>query len=324
MKLVSITTLFATAALAFASPALSADYTLSINTALTTDDPLYKGLESFRDSVAERTNGAIEVKLFPNSQLGPDEDVLEQARAGAPVAVVVDGGRLAVFQKEFGVLGAPYLASGYDGMRKIVTSSLFEEWVTSLKNASGHQVLSFNWWQGERQLWTNKKITTPADLAGSRMRTPGAPVWVETIKAMGATPTPMPFAEVYSALQQNVIDSVEAQLPAGQGAKLFEVTKELTKTGHINLITGLVTSAAWFDSLPADLQTALREEALKAGDVASYGTQDALAKIEADLKAAGVNIAEIDVTPFREATAGVYETLGYSDLREKLQKIAAE
>jgi tripartite ATP-independent transporter DctP family solute receptor len=324
VKLISITTLLTTAALAIASPALSADYTLSINTALTTDDPLYKGLESFRDSVSERTNGAIEVKLFPNSQLGPDEDVLEQARAGAPVAVVVDGGRLAVFQKEFGVLGAPYLASGYDGMRKIVTSPLFEEWVTSLKSASGHQVLSFNWWQGERQLWTNNPVTKPADLAGNRMRTPGAPVWVETIKAMGATPTPMPFAEVYSALQQNVIDSVEAQLPAGQGAKLFEVTKELTKTGHINLITGLVTSAAWFDGLPAELQTALREEALKAGDVASYGTRDALAKMEEDLKAAGVNIAEIDVTPFQEATAGVYETLGYADLREKLQKIAAE
>src|SRR4028118_1494661 len=91
------------------NPALAADYTLSVNTALTTTDPLYKGLESFRDAVAERSKGALGVKLFPNSQLGADEDVLEQARAGAPVAVVVDGGRLAVFQKEFGVLGAPYL-----------------------------------------------------------------------------------------------------------------------------------------------------------------------------------------------------------------------
>jgi TRAP-type C4-dicarboxylate transport system substrate-binding protein len=70
---------------------------------------------------------ALEVKLFPNSQLGPDEDVLEQARAGAPVAVIVDGGRLAVFQKEFGILGAPFLASGYDGIRKVVTSDMFEE-----------------------------------------------------------------------------------------------------------------------------------------------------------------------------------------------------
>lgn len=322
MKFTSVKALVAVACLATTGPALAADYTLSINTALTTEDPLYKGLESFRDAVAQRSNGALEVKLFPNSQLGPDEDVLEQARAGAPVAVVVDGGRLANFVKEFGVLGAPYLASGYEGIRKVVTSDMFEEWVQKLRDASGHQILSFNWWQGERHLWTAEPVTTPADLAGNRMRTPGAPVWVETVTAMGAVPTPMPFAEVYSALEQKVIDSLEAQLPAGYGAKLFEVTKHLTKTGHINLITGLVTSAAWFDSLPKELQTILREEALKAGDVASYGTQEALAQIEADLKAAGMTVNEVDVTPFKEATAGVYDTLGYGELRDQVQAIA--
>lgn len=319
-----IKALVALSALGWAAGAEAADYTLSINTALTTTDPLYKGLESFQAAVAERSGGALEIKIFPNSQLGPDEDVLEQARAGAPVAVVVDGGRLAVFQKEFGVLGAPYLASGYDGMRKIVTSKLFEEWVGKLHDSSGHQVLSFNWWQGERHLWTNVPVKTPADLSGVRMRTPGAPVWVETITAMGATPTPMPFSEVYSGLEQKVIDAVEAQLPAGNGAKLFEVTKILTKTGHINLITGVVTGAPFFDSLPPELQTILREEALKAGDVASYGTRDALAQIEADLKTAGMTVEEVDTAVFEEATKGVYDKLGYGDLRGQLQSIASQ
>lgn len=322
MKFMSIKLLLAASALVVAGPAFAADYTLSVNTALATTDPLYKGLESFAANVATASGGRIEVKLFPNSQLGPDEDVLEQARAGAPVAVVVDGGRLANFVNEFGVLGAPYLANGYDGIRKVVTSPKFEEWVKKLHDASGHQVLSFNWWQGERHLWTANPVSTPADLSGNRMRTPGAPVWVETVTAMGAVPTPMPFAEVYSALEQKVIDSVECQLPAGYGAKLHEVTKVVTKTGHINLITGLVTSAAWYDSLPADLQQVLRDEALKAGDVASYGTRDALAKIEADLKAAGMTINEIDVAPFKTATAGVYEKLGYGALRDELQAIA--
>ena len=325
MKLIPLAAALAAGfVVSLSAPVLSADYTLSINTALATSDPLYRGLEAFRDNVAAASNGALEVKLFPNSQLGADEDVLEQARAGAPVAVVVDGGRLAAFVNEFGVLGAPYLASGYDGIRKVVVSDQFETWVQKLHDASGHQVLSFNWWQGERHLWTKNEVNVPADLNGNRMRTPGAPVWVETVTAMGAVPTPMPFAEVYSALEQNVIDSVEAQLPAGLGANLQEVTSVLTKTGHINLITGLVTSGPWFDSLPEELQTVLREEALKAGDIASYGTQDALAQIEADLVAAGMTVNEIDVTPFREATAGVYEKLGYGALRDELQAIAAQ
>lgn len=316
--------LAATLSVAFVAPALAADYQLNVNTALATSDPLYKGLEAFQANIAEASDGRLEINLYPNSQLGPDEDVLEQARAGAPVAVVVDGGRLAVFQNEFGVLGAPFLASGYDGIRKVVTSDMFEEWVEKLREASGHQILSFNWWQGERHLLTNKEINGPDDLNGVRMRTPGAPVWMETISAMGATPTPMPWGEVYSAIQQNVIDGAEAQLPAIVGANLDEVVTHITKTGHINLITGLVTSAAWFDSLPEDLQTIVREEALKAGDIASYGTQDSLEQIEADLTAQGVVVAEIDTAPFRDATADVYDKLGYGELRDQLRAMAAE
>jgi tripartite ATP-independent transporter DctP family solute receptor len=323
MKILSMTALVA-GALALATPTLAADYTLSVNTALATSDPLYKGLESFVAGVAEASGGRMEVKLFPNSQLGPDEDVLEQARAGAPVAVIVDGGRLATYVNEFGIMGAPYLADGYDGVRKVAVSPVFEEWITKLHDTAQLQVLSFNWWQGERHLWTNVEVKTPADLAGVRMRTPGAPVWTETGTAMGAVPTPMPFAEVYAALEQKALDAAEAQLPAGQGAKLFEVTKYLTKTGHINLITGMVTSGGWYDSLPDDLKTILRDEALKAGDVGSYGTRDALAKIEADLAAAGMIVSSPDTSVFKEATAGVYEKLGYGDLRDTVQAIAAQ
>ncbi|MGB3247118.1 MAG: C4-dicarboxylate TRAP transporter substrate-binding protein [Sulfitobacter sp.] len=310
--------------IALAGPAFAAEYTLSINTALATSDPLYKGLEALQANIADASGGRLEINLFPNSQLGPDEDVLEQARAGAPVAVVVDGGRLAVFQNEFGVLGAPFLASGYDGIRKVVTSDMFEGWVDDLNAGSGLQVLSFNWWQGERHLLTNKAITGPADLDGIRMRTPGAPVWMGTIKAMGATPTPLPWAEVYSALSSNVIDGAEAQFPAITGAKLNEVISHVTKTGHINLITGVVTSGGWFNSLPEDLQVILRDETLKAGDIASYGTQDALAGIEADLVAGGVTVSEVDIEPFKAATAVVYDDLGYGELRDVLRAMAAE
>lgn len=302
----------------------AADYTLNVNSALTTNDPLFKGLEAFRDNVKARTKGKIEIKLFPSSQLGKDEDVLEQARAGAPVAVVVDGGRLAVYVKELGVLGAPFLASGYSGIRKVVTSDMFEGWSKKLHDTAGLQILSFNWWQGERHLLTNKPILKPEDLSGIRMRTPGAPVWMETIRAMGATPTPMGWTEVYSGLQQKVIDGAEAQHPATYGSKLYEVVHYITKTGHINLITGIVTSAKWYDSLPADLRPILREEALKAGDIASHSTEASLADLEKKMTEKGVKISNIDVAPFRAATASVYDKLGYGDLRDKLRKIAAQ
>jgi tripartite ATP-independent transporter DctP family solute receptor len=309
--------------MAGSSAGWAADFTLNVNTALATSDPLYGGLESFKAGVEKRTDGKVEIRIFPGSQLGKDEDVLEQARAGANVAVVVDGGRLAVFVKEFGILGGPFLASGFDGVRKVVTSPMFEEWVQQLRTASGHQVLSFNWWQGERHLLTNVPVKVPADLAGIRMRTPGAPVWMETIRAMGATPTPMGWAEVYTAIQQKVIDGAEAQSPATYGSKLHEVIKHITKTGHINLITGIVTSAAWFDKLPPEFQTVLREESLRAGDEASRATAASLLDFENKMAAAGVTVSEIDVTPFVEATEPVYDKLGYGELRKELMKVIA-
>lgn len=324
-RVAAITVTVAGATLAGASSvALAADYSLNINTALTTQDPLYKGLEAFKADVEKQTKGRMVVRLFPGSQLGKDEDVIEQARYGAGVAVVVDGGRLANYVKEFGVLSGPYLASGYDGVRKVVTSPMFEEWVKKLHDTAGLQVLSFNWWQGERHLLTNKPISKPADLAGVRMRTPGAPVWMETIRAMGATPAPMGWAEVYPALQQGVIDAVEAQHPASYGSRLYEVTKYVTKTGHFNLITGIVGSAKWFDSLPAEFKPILRNAALAAGDIASRGTEASLAQIEKDMAAKGVTISEVDTKPFRDATAGVYAKLGYTDLKAQIDGMMAK
>lgn len=302
----------------------AAEFTLNVNTALTTDDPMYVGLESFKKGVEKRSNGRIEVKLYPSSQLGKDEDVLEQARAGGPVAVLVDGGRLAPFVKEFGVLGAPYVAKDFAELRKIVTSPMYAEWETRLAKASGHQVLSFNWFQGQRHVLTNKPVSKPADLAGVRMRTPGAPVWLETVRALGATPTPLPWTEVYSAMQLKAIDALEAQHPAVWGSRLYEVVKYITKTAHINLITGLVGSKAWFDKLPADLQKVVREEALRAGDEGSNGTIASLAKYEQLMKDKGVTISEPDLAPFRAAAAGVYSKLGYADLKKQIDALLAK
>ena len=296
-------------------------YTLNVNSSLTAEDPMFKGLNQFKAEVERRSAGQLEVKLYPSSQLGSDEDVLEQARAGAGVAVLVDGGRLAPFVKEFGILGAPYLANNFTEVRKVVTSPLFETWVQKLRAASGHQVFSFNWYQGDRHLLTMMPVTKPADLAGVRMRTPGAPVWLETVRALGATPTPMPWAEVYSALQMKAIDAAEAQDPATYGQRLFEVIKYITKTGHIQLITGLVGSKAWFDKLPANLQTVIREEALKAGDTASNATIASLANYEKLMAEKGVKINEIDIKPFVASTSVVYEKLGYTDLRKQVNVI---
>ena len=167
----------------------------------------------------------------------------------------------------------------------------------------------------------DQSLKVPADLAGIRMRTPGAPVWMETIRAMGATPTPMGWAEVYPALQQKAIDAVEAQHPASYGSRLYEVTKYITKTGHFNLITGIVTSAKWFDTLPPEYQKILVEECDKAGLEISREMEKEIETLQKDLAAKGMTIVkDVDVAAFKKAGQGAYQVLKLTEVKDQLYK----
>lgn len=304
----------------FVSAASWGDWSINVITALSMDDPMYQGLLHFKKNVEANTDGQVTVRIFYGSQLGSDEDIIEQARAGANVAVLIDGGRLSVYANELGILGAPYLVRGHQEARALVTSPLFQQWADKLEVNAGLHILSFNWWQGERHLLTHKPIHTPADLNGVRLRTIGAPVFIETVRAFGATPTPMAWAEVYPALQQKVIDGAEAQHQATYGARLYEVISHITKTGHINLITGLVTSADWFDRLPAPYQAEVIKAAVAAGDHATTITAASEAHSEQNMREAGVTITTPELAPFEQASQAVYHKLGYSELKQAVER----
>ena len=249
----------------------------------------------------------------------------EQVKAGANIAVITDAARLAENVPAIGILGAPYIVDNFEQGRKLVTSSLFKGWTDELATKHGYRVLSFNWYQGARHFLTNVPVKVPADLKGLRIRTPGATVWQATIKAIGASPTALAWAEVYPGIQQKVIDGAEAQFPAVVGARLYEVTKYIAKTGHFQLITPLVCSETWFQRIPKDYQNILLEESLKAGDSASKLTMDGLADNEALMKSKGVIISEVDIAPFKAACETVYDQIqGYRAIKDQVAKLLAQ
>jgi tripartite ATP-independent transporter DctP family solute receptor len=322
---------FVLSVLLFAGPALlfssgssesGTTYTMRVGMVVTESDPMFKGAQELKKNVETGTNGKVRIEVYPSSQLGDTKDMQEQVKAGANIAVITDAARLAESVSEIGILGAPYIVDNFEQGRKLVTSSLFTGWTDELAAKHGYRVLSFNWYQGARHFLTNKPIKVPADLTGLRIRTPGATVWQATIKAMGASPTALAWAEVYPAIQQKVIDGAEAQHPAVVGARLYEVVKYVTKTGHFQLITPLVCSESWFQRLPKEYRNILLEEALKAGDYASKLTMDGLAENEALMKANGVSISEIDITPFKKACDAVYDQIaGYRAIKSQVDKI---
>ena len=217
--------------------------------------------------------------------------------------------RLSSFVPSLAIMSAPFLFDTYEQADTFALSDEYLAWGEELKDKSGLVMLASNWYQGPRHLLTQKPISTPADLAGVRMRTIGAPVWIETIRAMGAEPTPMAWGEVYSALQLGALDAAEAQPTAITGAKLYEVVKNVTKTGHIQLVTALVVGAEAWDQISPENQKIVRDLAVESGRHASRLTIELGDKSLADVAAAGVAVAEVDLAPFKSAVSGVYDML---------------
>ena len=153
-KLITVLALGGIAAAAAVGTAGAADWKLNVGTALTVDDPLFQGLLAFEQGVESRTNGGVDVVIFPALSLCEDNECIEQARAGANVAVVIDGGRLGSYVPGIAIVSAPYLAADLAEMKKIVTSSVFGGFNDELREKAGLDILSFNWWQGVRNMYT--------------------------------------------------------------------------------------------------------------------------------------------------------------------------
>lgn len=300
------------------------EYLLKLGYVQNDTDPLTLGLYELAKNVEERTNGKFKIEVYPSSQLGSTPDVMEQAKAGANVGCLTDAGRLSDSVSSIGVLDAPYLYDTYDEGLKIVTSDLFTGWTDELDTKYGYKVISFNWYQGARHFLTNVPVETPEDLNGLRIRTTGSPVWQATVDALGAKATALAWAEVYAGLQQKVVDGAEAQHPGTYGSRLYECVDYITKTGHFQLMTGLVVSSDYFNSLPEEYQVIFMEEGLKAGEYASNIVLDSLDELEELMIAEGITINEVDLAPWKEAAGQVYEDYPeYKELKTEIEAIIA-
>ncbi|MCR4441278.1 MAG: C4-dicarboxylate TRAP transporter substrate-binding protein [Peptococcaceae bacterium] len=295
-------------------------YVLKLSTQLAATDPLVDGFRLLKKNVEAKTGGNLVIEIFPSAQLGSDEDVIEQTRQGVNVAVLTDGGRMANFVKDIGIIGMPYLVDNYDDIVKLVTSSTFKKWENELEKNCGIKVLSFNWYHGPRHFLTNKPVKTPEDLRGVRIRTPGAPVWQESIKAMGATPVALGWTEVYPAMQQKVIDGAEAQHLASYGARVYEVIKYIDKTAHFHLINGIIVGTKWFNTLPKEYQDILLSETKEAAKQTALNVIKVADDYEKKMVAAGMVVVEPNIPAFKAAAEKAYDVLGFKELRTQILK----
>jgi tripartite ATP-independent transporter DctP family solute receptor len=293
--------------------------TLRFNHVLGPSEPYHAGFLKWAERVGKRTGGKLKIDVFHSAQLGVEEDIIEQMRQGANIGQNTDSARLGNYVKAMAVMNGPYFAETLPQVWKLTESPTVKKWQDELAAKHGLKVVCFDWVQGFRHFFTNKPIRTPQDLAGLRIRTPPAPIWQESIRALGAAPTAMAFGDMYPGLQQKAIDGVELVYANIPGGRFYEVLKYATETGHILLINFQVVSAQWFGKLPADQQTALVEECRSAGRATSEQIAKMNDTIKADLKKKGMEIVtDANLAAFRTAGKKAYEVLGIADAKKAI------
>ena len=284
----------------------SAAVTIMIGYENNPGEPIDLACNEWKRLVEEKSNGEMIVEIFPSSQLGSKDNIIDQAMAGDCVITLANG---AFFQdrgvKDFGVVFAPFLFENWEQLDKLAASDWFAQKKAELSDL-GLTILT-GWHYGARDTMTTKKVVTAADIKGMKIRVPNNSLQVKGMAATGAVPTPMSLGEVYTALQQGTIDGLENPLTVLYNGAYQEVCKYLILDHHILDYTCWVMGTEFFNTLTPEQQQILIEAGNEAGVYNNNMLEETTAKALEDLKAAGVEVVEFDRDSFVAASESFYE-----------------
>lgn len=268
-----------------------------------------QSLLDFKKFVEEETKGEVQVTLHINAALGGDRQATEAMQLGTVECGIIGTSTLATFAPRFNVFDLPFAFKDFETAYKIIDGPLSEKLAKDLE-AQGLRIIGWGV-NGFRNVSNNKQpIRTPADMSGMKIRCMENPIHIATFKAMGANPTPMSFAELYTALAQKTVDGQDNPVVLTYSSKFYEVQKYYSLTGHIFAVAPLVVSESFFQSLPKEYQ----EVVLEGGKRYEVSERKATEKQDVEmltlLKATGMEVNELTDAErgmFVKATKPVYE-----------------
>ena len=235
--------------------------------------PTNLGAMKFKEIVEAKSKGELMVKVYPAAQLGNVDSQLAATKIGDIQAAFSTYPKMGDMVNDFTIMTAGYVFRNFEHQRSVLESSLGKSWEKTLIKKGGLRILSSIYY-GVRQLTTTKKaVYSPKDLNGLKIRSVPNPMSQSVIMGMGATPTPVPFPELFNALRQGVVDGQENPLSVIWTKKLYELQKYLMLTGHQVISLPLIMNSDFFESLSPGLQEIVLEAAKEACD---YGSKIAV------------------------------------------------
>ncbi|WP_293008401.1 MULTISPECIES: TRAP transporter substrate-binding protein [unclassified Oscillibacter] len=287
-------------------------YTMKMHLSLGETDPVYKSAEVFAKTVNEKTGGTITVELYPSSSLGNTADCLEGLSLGICNIVYESIGNLASMSSLANVEAAPYLYSGVDHWKAVWEGEIGQDILTKLGEDCG-MTLTGAGLQGVRVMCSNKRIETPADVAGFKLRVPTIPIYLDTWQWLGATPTPLGGSEVFTAIQQGTVNGAENGLTNIASLSWDESCDYIIETNHVYNTVSFIMDKNYFASLPAEYQTIIQEASVEAGKYCTDLVMDATESVRPEVEAAGCEFIDTDVSLWQQALDGFLEAK-YPDL----------
>lgn len=254
----------------------------------------------FARVVKERSKGALEVQVYPGSQLGNDATVIGAVRGGTIDIMMAGSVNFAGLTPQIGALDLPFLFRSPEHAYKVLDGQIGQRLMTGLE---GHNLKGLGWFEvGFRCITTkNRPVRTPDDVKGLKIRTTPNPSHILAFKLLGANPVPMPLGELYQALEAGAVDSQEHPIAITHSAKFYEVQKHLTMSRHAYTAMPVVMNKGKFEALAPELQKILADAARRAGQHQRELNAKDEAKIVADLRAKGMSVIEtFDNAPFRK------------------------
>jgi tripartite ATP-independent transporter DctP family solute receptor len=248
-------------ALCVVSQAAGAVEKMRLGHGLPEDHAVHKAVIKFADLVRERSNGEIEINVFANGVLGGEREMLEQVQNGVLEITKASASPLETFSPDYKVFNLPFVFRDRDHFFKVLTSPVGESILASSKK-KGFIGLAF-YDSGPRSFYAKKAINTPDDLKGMKIRVQQSPTTIKMVQALGATPTPMAWSEVYSGLQTGVVDGAENNVTALTNGRHGEVCKFYSETEHQIVPDVLVISSMRWDSLKQQYQEIIKKAAIE-------------------------------------------------------------
>ncbi len=302
MSLISkFTTLAAASCMAIAAgtAAFSQELTLKLGHLANEDNSWHLAAVRFGEELSALTDGRIAVQVFPNESLGKEIDLINGMQLGT-VDMTITGESLQNWAPMAALLAVPYAYRSLEHMDEVASGEIGDQIEEQIIASAQVRPIAY-FARGPRNLTSQRPIESPADLDGMKMRVPNVPLFVDVWAALGASPTPMAFSEVFTSLQSGVIDGQENPLALIRSANFNEVQAYVNQTEHVRSWIYLTIAESTWAKLSAEDQAAVMEAAATAQEYERTLLLESLAADQAYLEENGMTFVEVDGAAFQAA-----------------------